>query len=141
MGDWMTKYEEQRKERVARGKETLLRQCDELDKLGVSFVLMHYEGQGDSGAVESAAAYTGQYEGSGGGDYDCGGEQIAAVKLEGKFDEDLFIQAADQVTDTHPGWENNAGAYGDVVLDVKNRKVTIYHNDRYEDVNFSSTEL
>src|SRR3546814_10348892 len=39
--------------------------------------------------------------------------------------------AHDLLTDTHAGWENNDGAYGEFVFDVENRTITLDHNDRY----------
>src|SRR3546814_12791423 len=37
--------------------------------------------------------------------------------------------AHDLLTDTHAGWENNDGAYGEFVFDVANRTNHIAHND------------
>jgi hypothetical protein len=32
---------------------------------------------------------------------------------------------------THSGWENNDGAYGDIVFDVAERTITLDYNERY----------
>lgn len=37
----------------------------------------------------------------------------------------------DLLTDTHCGWENNDGAYGDFTFDVAERTITLDHNERY----------
>jgi hypothetical protein len=41
---------------------------------------------------------------------------------------------------TEAGWENNEGAYGDIVIDVDANTVTHTHNARYSDVNISGYE-
>ncbi|MFE8874174.1 DUF6878 family protein [Acetobacter persici] len=37
----------------------------------------------------------------------------------------------DALSQTHGGWENNDGAYGDIVFDVDQRTVTLEFNERY----------
>jgi hypothetical protein len=32
---------------------------------------------------------------------------------------------------THCGWENNDGAFGDIVFDVAERTITLEYNERY----------
>ena len=32
---------------------------------------------------------------------------------------------------THSGWENNDGAYGDFAFDVENRTIRLAYNERY----------
>ena len=39
--------------------------------------------------------------------------------------------AYDFLAETHPGWENNEGAYGEFTFDVKSRVITLDHNERY----------
>lgn len=39
------------------------------------------------------------------------------------------------------GYENDGGGFGDVVLDVGARKITVERNDRYEDYTTSSYEV
>ena len=38
--------------------------------------------------------------------------------------------AYDLLTDTHCGWENNDGAYGDFTFDVAERTITVDYNER-----------
>ena len=39
------------------------------------------------------------------------------------------------------GYENDCGGFGDVILNVKSRKITIERNDRFEDYTTSSYEV
>ena len=39
--------------------------------------------------------------------------------------------AYDFLDDTHCGWENNDGAYGDFTFDVAERTITLDYNERY----------
>lgn len=39
------------------------------------------------------------------------------------------------------GYENDCGGFGDVVLDVGERKITIERNDRFEDYTTSTYEV
>ena len=34
---------------------------------------------------------------------------------------------------THCGWENNEGAYGEFTFDVKERSITLGYNERFSD--------
>ena len=39
------------------------------------------------------------------------------------------------------GYENDCGGFGDVVLDVRARKLTVERNDRFEDYTTSTYEV
>jgi hypothetical protein len=39
------------------------------------------------------------------------------------------------------GYQNGCGGFGDVVLDVKARKITVERNDRFEDYTTTSCEI
>lgn len=40
--------------------------------------------------------------------------------------------AYDFLEETHGGWENNEGAYGDFLFDVTERTITLNYNERIE---------
>lgn len=40
--------------------------------------------------------------------------------------------AYDFLEETHDGWENNEGAYGDFLFDVAARTITLNYNERLE---------
>ena len=40
--------------------------------------------------------------------------------------------AYDFLRETHRGWENNEGAYGDLHFDVNDRTITLDYNERIE---------
>ena len=39
--------------------------------------------------------------------------------------------------ETHDGWENDDGAYGDVTFDVGNRTITLNYNERQLESDYS----
>ena len=39
--------------------------------------------------------------------------------------------------ETHGGWENNEGAYGEFTFNVAARTITLDYNERYEDVHYT----
>jgi hypothetical protein len=45
--------------------------------------------------------------------------------------------AYDLLNDTHCGWENNDGAYGDFIFDVAERTITLDYNERYTASDYS----
>jgi hypothetical protein len=45
--------------------------------------------------------------------------------------------AYDFLRETHDGWENNAGAYGDFYFDVAERTITLNYNERFEDSEYT----
>lgn len=40
--------------------------------------------------------------------------------------------AYDFLEETHGGWENNEGAYGDFLFDVTERTITLNYNERID---------
>jgi hypothetical protein len=39
--------------------------------------------------------------------------------------------------ETHGGWENNEGAYGEFTFNVTERTITLDYNERYEDSHYT----
>ena len=118
-------YEEQLKQQQAAAKAAILAQCDRLATAGITFVAAHFDGSGDDGVTEDVKCYNSDvyaYE-------DC--EHVAdASDLQEHFD--ALVPC---------GYENDAGGFGDVVLDVRKRKITVERNDRFEDYSTTTYEV
>ncbi len=113
---------------------------DGLAAVGITHVIVSFDGYGDSGQVESIEAYAGDVE------VTFPKAQIAyaaltwydpEVEMRALWLEDVVEQLAyDLLSDTHGGWENNDGAYGEFCFDASARTIHLEFNER-----FTSSEL
>ncbi|HEX3103152.1 MAG TPA: hypothetical protein VHQ22_01795 [Terriglobales bacterium] len=110
----------------ARAKAAILAECDKLNEAGVTFVAVHFDGYGDDGATEQVQCFDSdsyayaEHEPLG---YD-------ASRLQEDFENLVPL-----------GYENDCGGFGDVVLDVAARKITVERNDRFEDYTTTAYEV
>lgn len=107
-------------------KAAILGECEKLAAASITFVAVHFDGSGDSGATEEVKCYNLDdyaYDEHEPVDYD-------ATHLQEHFEALVPF-----------GYENDCGGFGDVVLDVGARKITIERNDRFEDYTTSSYEI
>ena len=107
-------------------KAAILAECDKLAAARVTFVAAHFDGSGDEGATEDVRCYDSE-------DYahdDCEPVEHDASRLQEHFDALVPY-----------GYENDCGGFGDVVLDVKARKITVERNDRIEDYTTTTYEI
>ena len=102
---------------------------------GVTHVTVSFDGYGDSGQIENVEVRSG----------DAAATMPAATIeiVESVWDQpeptksSVTIAATverlayDVLERTHCGWENNDGAYGDVVFDVADGVITLDYNERY----------
>ncbi|VVB49955.1 hypothetical protein RHAL1_04099 [Beijerinckiaceae bacterium RH AL1] len=113
-------------------KATLL---NALTLAGVTRVVVSFDGYGDSGQIENVEAQTG---------HDPVTMPSAAIEIaEAVWDqaepkrssvsiaEAVESLAYDVLGRTHCGWENNDGAYGDVIFDTEEETITLDYNERY----------
>ncbi|HZE69505.1 MAG TPA: hypothetical protein VE135_08295 [Pyrinomonadaceae bacterium] len=119
-------FEEQLKQHQAAAKTAILAQCDGLAAAGITFVAAHFDGSGDDGVTEDIKCYDSDvyaYE-------EC--EYVAhdASHLQEHFEALVPY-----------GYENDAGGFGDVVLDVRKRKIIVERNDRFEDYSTTTYEV
>jgi hypothetical protein len=119
-------YEEQLKQQQAAAKAAILAQCDRLATAGITFVAAHFDGSGDDGVTENVKCYDSDvyaYE-------ECEQATHDASDLQEHFEELVPY-----------GYENDAGGFGDVVLDVRKRKIIVERNDRFEDCSTTTYEV
>jgi hypothetical protein len=113
-------------------KERLL---DGLAAAGVTHVTVSFDGYGDSGQIESISAWSGETA------VELPKTQIAyaaltwddpEVEMRNLSLEDVVEQLAyDFLSDTHGGWENNDGAYGEFCFDASARCIHLEFNERF----------
>ena len=119
--------------RLLVGNKTVL--FDLLAEAGISQVVVKFDGYGDSGQVEEIDAFKGDQP----ADLPDAKFEIQSalwgspdVKRElCSTDEAIETMAYDFLSQTHGGWENNDGAYGEFVFDVAERSISLDYNERY----------
>ena len=104
----------------------------------IAFVIVVFDGYGDSGQIESVDARS-----------DEATVDLPATEIDfediahgGSTTEIRRLAVADAIEalayrllyETHGGWENNDGAYGEFTFDVAARSIRLDHNSRYTDV-------
>lgn len=110
---------------------------DVLGQTGIATVLVQFDGYGDSGQIEDISAHANPDTAV---NLPEGNIEIARIQWG---DRDIRRQtlsvrdaieqlAYDLLEETHGGWENNEGAYGDFLFDVPSRTITLNYNERVE---------
>lgn len=110
----------------AAAKAAILAECDKLSAAGIRFVAVHFDGYGDDGTTEDVKCYAGD-------GYTWGEHQ--------PIDYDVSPLQEHFETLVPFGYENDCGGFGDVVLDVSARKLTVERNDRFEDYTTNTYEV
>lgn len=108
---------------------------DVLAAADICDVTVSFDGYGDSGQIESVTASNGTQEVK----LPDGTIDILHVQwgMEAFKPVSLTIEAAlerlayDFLSQTHCGWENNDGAYGEFTFDVAERSISLDYNERY----------
>ena len=107
-------------------KAAILAEYERLTEARITFVAIHIDGSGDEGVNEDIKCYATQ-------DY---------VYEEGEVQAANFSQLQEHFETLVPyGYENSCGGFGDVILNVNTRKITVERNDRFEDYTTSSYEV
>lgn len=108
---------------------------DALAAAGITQVIVAFDGYGDSGQVESIDAKAGDEDVT----LPTGTISLTFAHWEQAeaTAQDLTIAGAvehmayDFLSQTHGGWENNDGAFGDFTFEVAERSITLDYNERY----------
>ena len=114
---------------------------DALAATGITSVLVHFDGSGDSGQIEDIDATAGDQP----AEIPNGNIQIARVRWGDANIERTSLSVRDAIESlaydfleqTHGGWENNEGAYGEFTFDVAQRTITLDYNERVETCEYS----
>ena len=113
---------------------------DALAGVGITTVIVTFDGCGDSGQIERIEART--------GDDDCALPAIevdiaSAQWLSATIDrkpkplrEAIETLVYDVLNQKHGGWEDNDGSYGDFTFDVAGRTITLDYNERHMEADY-----
>ena len=107
-----------------------------LRDVGIATVVVTFDGYGDSGQIESIEARSSD----GPADIPTTPVEIARLdfpatepeRLTEPLGEAIETLAYAFLEQTHGGWENNGGAFGDFVFDVAEETITLDYNERIE---------
>jgi hypothetical protein len=119
--------------------KTILFDC--LAAAGITSVNVNFDGYGDSGQIEDIEAKAGDEP------VELPDERIQIIDAiwgDGDLErqtvtirEAIEVLAYSFLRQTHEGWENNDGAFGDFTFDVAERSITLEYNERYTETNYS----
>ena len=110
----------------AAAKAAILAECERLTEAGITFIAVHFDGSGDEGVNEDIKCYATE-------DY---------AYEESEVQDANFSHLQEHFETLVPyGYENGCGGFGDVILEVNTRKITVERNDRFEDYTTSSYEV
>lgn len=126
MEDRAESHEEILDPEQAAAKAALLAECDKLAAAGVRFVAVHFDGYGDEGTTEEVKCYVGEWFAP---------EEHEPVRRDVSHLQECFE------TLVPFGYENDCGGFGDVILDVTARKISVERNDRFEDYTTTKYEV
>ena len=107
---------------------------DVLAAAGISVVTVRFDGYGDSGqsgdieahADDTAIALPPDRIEIAGPLYDGSGLGRSTLSVRDSIEKLAYAF----LEETHGGWENNEGAYGDFTFDVESRTITLEYNER-----------
>lgn len=109
---------------------------DALAAAGITAVVVTFDGGGDSGQIESVDAYAGERS----AELPGVAIEIATPTWDGAalHRQTLPVREAVEalayafLEETHGGWENNEGAYGEFTFGVAERTIELDYNERIE---------
>ena len=125
-------------ELLSANKTTLF---DALAAAGIGIVNVVFDGYGDSGQIENIEAMAGDEivalppDGIEIARHVWGGSEIERKTLS--IYEAIETLAYDFLSQTHEGWGNCEGAYGDFTFDVAARTITLDYNERRMESDYS----
>jgi hypothetical protein len=137
MSDFVTKYAQHREAVVKANTLNKAVVFDALAAAGITHVFVEFDGAGDSGQIEGVCArvddtpvnFPSTTVNLHTTSWNHAELSLKETSLTAAV-EDLCYGCLEQ---THAGWENNDGAYGDFTFDVAERRITLDFNGRYSD--------
>jgi hypothetical protein len=138
------RYEQLRAEILPHNKTVLF---DALEAAGIACVVLEFDGYGDEGQFQGATAYRPDVE-------PCIDDGIevpsvyVALKIGDFHTGDISEQTqplreaieemvSDFLEETHNGWEDGEGAFGNFRLTVADRAITLEYNERYVETTYA----
>jgi len=126
--NWLDEFLQKQKEDAAQGKAYFVGLLPLLREKGISKLVMHYDGCGDSGDIEDVVAFS----------FVSGTEASMEVpELDKKAIGDAAYNALEGQCG---GWEINEGSFGDIVFNTVSEALTIEHNQRIESTEYHEFE-
>jgi hypothetical protein len=130
IGEWEAE-EQRRRDALPTRKATILAA---LEAAGIALVLITYDGEGDSGQIETITAMDA-----------AGHPQPDSLKAEVSPGKSLESELDDFVWDIldayHGGFENDGGGLGEIVINAAAGTVVLDHNDRLTHYANTTTEV
>jgi hypothetical protein len=139
---WITQYQDHARRAAEAWPANKAVLFDALARAGITSVIVNFDGYGDSGQIEQVEVRAGDAT-----------AELPAHQIE--FVDPVLgdPQKVERSTHTlsdaietlvyaflgqsHSGWEDNDGAYGDFTFDVGNRTITLDYNERYTESDYS----
>lgn len=120
--DDFSDWEKQQQEQESLARQSLRKSCQQLVKLGVDIVTIKYDGYSDSGIMEDPQAF----------------QDAKPVALPGKLIDQLLEFAEWYLPG---GWEINEGACGELVINVRDRRLSREHCWRHTEYEHDEEEI
>jgi hypothetical protein len=140
---WIARHQDHARRVVEAGPANKAALFDALTRAGITKVVVNFDGYGDSGQVEQVEARVGD-------DVLAGLPPDQIEFVEPVFGDTKKVQRSTHTVsdaieilayafleETHDGWENDGGAYGEFTFDVGNRTITLDYNGRYTETLYS----
>jgi hypothetical protein len=114
---------------------------DALARAGITSVLVRFDGEGDSGQIEEIDAVCGETPAE-----LPSGEIEIVEPVRGSLEarhitlsvrDAIETLAFNLLEETHGGWENEDGAWGDFTFDIAERTITLAYNERRMESDYS----
>lgn len=118
---------------------------DALSAAGITTVVVYFDGYGDSGQIEEIEVKIGDEPS------ELPNERIEILdpvwgspgieRQTHTICEAIEAMAYAFLRQTHEGWENNDGGFGDFTFDIDERSISLDYNERYTETNSYSHEF
>lgn len=126
--DWLAKLRREQQEDAAKGKEYLTGLLPMLREAGAAKLVIHYNGEGDDGSIESVDTYAKE-------------DDEQSVTVAGLDENKIGEAAVNVLAGLDIDWDTDDGAYGYVSLTISTGKITVENNQRFHDSTYSEHEV
>lgn len=139
LDDFTKRYERLRQMRTEANRRNKSVLFDALRSAGITSVTATFDGEGDSGQIDTIDAYAGN-DPADFPEMSIPIELVGWGQTEPRLNELPLREAVealcyDFLAEEHDGWENNDGAYGEFQFNVAKATIELEFNGRFVDVN------